>query len=296
MAEEALHDPKESRFLELYCANGATTAFSARVDARFSYVLYVPRRLRRMGKAQTTILVCMHGAGRDNVRSRDQFGEFAEYYNCIVLAPLFPARVRGDDNLNGYKYLIEGDIRYDNVLLALLDEVRAFYGIASPRILLFGFSAGAQFAHRFALLHPETIRAVSIGAPGTVTLLGTGRSWWAGTAGIESIFGITLNEHDIQGMPVHLVVGDADLETLRITFAPGDRDYVPGANDAGRDRIERARALADSFRKHGASVRFDFLADTGHDMIAAARSAREFFADVLEDRLSDPPATQVSLS
>src|SRR5580658_6465287 len=105
-------DPKEARFIELYC-NGATTAFAARNDARVSYVLYVPSRLHRMDKVRTTILVAVHGASRDNVRYRDEFSEFAEYHNCIVVAPLFPARIRGDDNLNGYKYLLEENIRYD---------------------------------------------------------------------------------------------------------------------------------------------------------------------------------------
>ncbi|MBU1430704.1 hypothetical protein KKF91_09130, partial [Myxococcota bacterium] len=37
------------------------------------------------------------------------------------------------------------------------------------QIHLFGFSAGAQFAHRYALTHPTQVRAVVAHAPGAVT-------------------------------------------------------------------------------------------------------------------------------
>ncbi|GIL39126.1 hypothetical protein [Roseiterribacter gracilis] len=260
---------------------GATPIFAAKCDPRFSFALYVPHRFAELDHTKTTIVVAVHGTGRMQSLYRDLFAEFAEYNNCIVLAPLFPAGVRGDENLSGYKYILEGDIRYDLVMLGMIDEVAARYGVSGARVLMFGFSGGGHFTHRFAMLHPGRIRAASIGAPGSVTLLDRSKGWWAGIADCRERLGIDVDLEKITGMKVHLVVGEADTETWEITFAPGDRYWVEGANDAGRTRGERAQCLAESFRMHGASVRLDLVAGAAHDVTAVAQKSREFFVDVL---------------
>lgn len=263
---------------------GATPIFASRFDARFSYTLYVPHRLDRVDRARTRILVAVHGTGRMQALYRDLFAEFAEYHNCIVLAPLFPASVLGDGNLSGYKYMIEGDIRYDRVMLAMIDEVAADYGVSSERVLMFGFSGGAHYTHRFTILHPRRILAASVGAPGSVTLLDSGSPWWVGVANCEELFGVRFDPRSVRSLPMHFVVGDADNETWEITFNEGDRNYMPGANDAGRTRGERIRALAASFERCGAMVRLDVVPGATHDVTAVVRYTREFFADVLQSQ------------
>src|SRR5690606_20780172 len=106
-----------------------TPIYASRVDARFPYALYVPHRLDRMDRSQTRILVSVHGTGRMQALYRDLFADFAEYNNCIVLAPLFPANVLQDGNMSGYKYMQEGDIRYDRVMLGMTDEVAESYDV-----------------------------------------------------------------------------------------------------------------------------------------------------------------------
>lgn len=260
---------------------GATTIFSCRRDARFAYALYVPHRLDRMDRTKTTILVSVHGTGRMQSLYRDLFAEFAEYNNCIVLAPLFPANVLQDGNLSGYKYMREGDIRYDLIMLDMIDQVAAQYGVPGERVLMFGFSGGGHFTHRFTILHPHRIRAASVGAPGSVTLLDPGRPWWVGVKDCREIFGIDVDPDGVRGLPMHFVVGEADNETWEITFKPGDRHYIDGANDAGVTRGDRLRRLAESFRTHGALVRLDTVSGATHDVTAVIRKTREFFRDVL---------------
>ncbi len=56
---------------------------------------------------------------------------------------------------------------------ALLDMVAAVGQVVrlrTDRLFLFGFSAGAQTAHRFALWKPEICRAVAFFAPGRIDL------------------------------------------------------------------------------------------------------------------------------
>lgn len=261
---------------------GATPIFSAKADPRFSYTLYVPHRFAEMDAAQTRILVAVHGTGRMLALYRDLFAEFAEYNNCIVLAPLFPVGVCGDENMSGYKYMLEGDIRYDRVMLGMIDEVAARYGVSGARVLMFGFSGGGHFTHRFTILHPDRILACSIGSPGGVTLLEPGRPWWAGIDDCEQVLGIRVDPSRLRGKPVHMVVGEADTETWEITFKPGDRYWVEGANDAGATRGDRIRSLARSFRDAGAEVRLDVVAGATHDVTSVVQKTREFFVDVLK--------------
>lgn len=75
----------------------------------------------------------------------------------IVVAPTFayrdyrdPALVRGDDTI------------FLPRLAAILDGLPARTGLAlRPRVLLYGFSRGAQTAHRFATIYPERVLGVA---------------------------------------------------------------------------------------------------------------------------------------
>ena len=128
---------------------GATTVIALSTDPRFSYCLYVPTT---GNLDERSILAVIHGSYRKFNIHRDQFRDFGEDQNCIILAPLFAGNVLGDGNLDGFKYLVEGDIRYDRVLEAIVEEVRARYAVGNTRFGLVGFSGGAHFAHRFFIL------------------------------------------------------------------------------------------------------------------------------------------------
>ncbi len=271
---------KQARMNALY-HTGPTTTYASGKDPRFCYTLYVPYRFASMDHTQTRIIVSVHGTGRMQTLYRDLFADFAEYNNCIVLAPLFPANILGDGNMSGYKYIQEGDIRYDRVILDMIDEVAGRYGVDGQKVMMFGFSGGGHFTHRFTILHPQRILAASVGSPGSVTMLDHDKPWWAGVRDCEEKFGISINKADYKSLPMHFVVGGADLATWEITFEPGDKYYVEGANDAGRDRGERIKSLAASFEKCGAKTRLDVVEDVTHDVVPVSRMAREFFLDVL---------------
>ncbi|HLT91213.1 MAG TPA: hypothetical protein VKZ85_09735 [Woeseiaceae bacterium] len=276
----SVHEEKQKGIEQMYF-RGHTTVFASRTDPRFPYALFVPHRFDRIGPGRTRLLVAVHGTGRTHLLYRDLFAEFADYHDCIVIAPLFPANVLGDGNLHGYKFIEESGIRYDRIMLGIIDEVAERFGLAADRVLMFGFSGGAHFTHRFTILHPGRIEAASIAAPGSVTLLDPARPWWTGIADVNERFGIRIAGHEYRNLALHFVVGTADLETWEITFNESDRYYMPGANDAGRTRIDRIRALADSFRRAGARVRLDTVPGVAHDVAPLALHARQFFHDVI---------------
>lgn len=262
---------------------GPTPVIACKADPRFSYCLYVPKTLGQGGVAPE-LVVAMHGTGRGFTGYRDAFEEFGRWNNCVVLAPLFPIGVLGDDNRDGFKYMREGGIRYDHVLLAMVEEVGQRYGLRFDRFALFGYSGGGHFTHRFLMLQPKRLWAAAIGAPGSVTLLDPTRDWWVGTRNIAEIFGAPIDIEAMCRVPVQMIVGAADLETWEITHKPGGRNWMPDANHAGTNRPERLARLRQSFEAAGVSVRFDLVPNMAHDGLLAVSRVQDFFAGELARR------------
>ncbi|CAE6822323.1 hypothetical protein SAMN05192563_101363 [Paraburkholderia aspalathi] len=259
---------------------GSTTVYASRHDPRFPYVLYVPPEVLTPGN-DVELVVVMHGTGRQFTQYRDSFAPFGRWNRCIVLCPLFPVGVRGDGERSGFKRLIEGDIRYDKVLLDMVTEVGERYGKRFDKFALFGYSGGGQYVNRFAYAHPERLWAASIGAPGNVTVLDDTKDWWLGTGGFERHFGKPFDLATLQRVPVQMVVGRADLETWEITVSEDSPMYMPGINDAGATRPERLRTLKASFEAAGIRVRFDEMANIAHNGMQVVEVVQEFFAQTL---------------
>ncbi len=259
---------------------GPTSIYSSKHDPRFPYCLYVPPTLGQGGE-KPELVVAMHGTGRGFTGYRDAFSAFARWNNCIILAPLFPIGVMGDGYRDGFKYMREGNLRYDHVLLAIVEEVSERYGIAFDRFGLFGYSGGGHFAHRFLMLQPNKLWGVSIGAPGSVTLLDPSRDWWVGTRNFAELFGQPLDIPAMKQVAVQMVVGAADLETWEITHKPGSRNWMPDANHAGTNRPERLASLRDNFAAHGVAARFDLVPNTPHDGVKVVPVVEDFFAGEL---------------
>lgn len=262
---------------------GPTAIFASKADPRFHYCLYVPPQVGRGAKVD--LLVAVHGTTRTSfLEFRDGFAEFGRWNDVAVLCPIFPVGVRGDDARSGYKYMAEGEMRYDLALLDMIDEVATKYDQDWSRFAVFGFSGGGHFAHRMAILHPDRLWAACIGAPGSVTLLDPTRDWWVGIRDLRERFDIAFDGEALAKVPVQMVVGDADLETWEITHQPGSTYWMDGANDAGRTRPERLKALAESFRAAGVQVQLDLMPGVSHDRTKVLGRVKDFLAGVLAAR------------
>lgn len=264
-----------------YYDTGATPFFALGSDQRVSYCLHVPEAIRTEDPAGYRLVVAMHGTGRTATAYRDRFAAFAEAHRCIVLAPLFPVGLIEPGELSNYKRIKFHDMRFDHLLLDMVDEVRAKYGIDTARFCLFGFSGGGHFAHRFLYLHPRRLAAVSIGAPGQVTLLGDDHDWWVGTNNFAAVFGQELDIPAMRDVAVQMVVGAEDTETWEITVQPGDKGWVEGANMAGATRLDRMASLKSSFEAHGIAVRHDIVPGVAHEGTKVLAPVQTFFADVI---------------
>ena len=179
-------------------------------------------------------LVAVHGVRRAADEQALLLGHRASLTGRPVIAPCF-------DHRHWPRFQRIGSrSRADQALIALLEEL-ARDGIGSARRFdLFGFSAGAQFAHRFAMLHPERLLRLTVAAAGWYTFpdahpyplgLGPGPS---GNDRLAATMRARLG-HFLQ-LPIDICVGTRDDRR--------DRNTRRGAcidGQQGLHRVERAQ-------------------------------------------------------
>lgn len=141
-------------------------------------------------------------------------------------------------DLFNYMDMLYHGIRFDLILLSMTEQASQIWRIKTAKFFLHGFSGGGQFALRFLYLHPERLRAVSIGAPGRITSPTMSEPWPAGLADLANVFGIP-NAPDfsaISQVPTLFVVGEIDTDTALLDTA---LNSTTAEKEAGRTRVER---------------------------------------------------------
>ena len=133
-----------------------------RTDSDQRYLVYVPLRAGR----GAPIMVTVHGISRNVDEHAKLFAPYADEHGVVLIAPFFTSARNA-----GYQRLSEesAGLRADRALDAIVNEVAASTGANGRKFHLFGFSGGAQFAHRYALAHPERVISAAIGAAGWYT-------------------------------------------------------------------------------------------------------------------------------
>lgn len=260
---------------------GPTPFFASQYDQRFSYCLYVPQDYSETDDRRYDLAVIVHGTGRTAAQYRDRFAAFAEKHGCIILAPLFPVGIVEPGELANYKRIEFHGIRYDLVLLSMIDEVCAKYRIRDGGFMMYGYSGGGQFCQRFFMLHPQRLRAVAIGAPGVVTLLNQDYDWWVGVRDVKARFGIEIDLEAMRKVKVQTLIGSADDATWEIAIPRESKLWMDGADLQGANRLERIAALAASFEAHGIAVRRDIVPGVAHSPFEMVDPAEDFFTTIV---------------
>lgn len=188
----------------------------------------------------TPVVVAVHGISRNSEEHLERLGTAASS-DVAILAPHFDA----EDFPHYQKLGLDlPERRADLWLDAALDALQAETGLGTGRFHLFGFSGGAQFAHRYALINPRRIRSLHLAAAGYYTFLDETVAWPRGLRGAPLGGQMAANRNFFLRIPIEVYVGDDDVER-----DPALRQGRAIDRQQGPDRRARALAWASHLRQ-----------------------------------------------
>lgn len=252
-------------------------AAEGRRDQR--YYIYRPATI----DPQQPILVAVHGI---SINARNQarlFAPLAERAGAILIAPVFEPQFYPDYQRLGRVGLGQ---RADLALDKILSLVIAGNGVCNRRINLFGYSGGAQFAHRYAMVNPQRVNAQVLASAGWYTFPDQ-RKFPYGIKCSERLPEVHFERHSLLSVDTLVAAGTRDTErdpALRTSRRVDKRQ--------GRNRLERGQRWIEAMRKsaqaEGLAARFELieLPGCGHDFDECMHTGRlgdktfEFFYSI----------------
>jgi pimeloyl-ACP methyl ester carboxylesterase len=124
-------------------------------------------------------------------------------------------------------------------------------GADVAQIRLFGYSGGAQFAHRYLMAHPERVARAAFAAAGWYTFPDDAQRFPYGIRPIRSLRGVTFNPEKFLRVPVNVLVGERDVDSAKLR-----RTERTNAQQ-GANRVERARNWVAAMRAASAVYGID---------------------------------------
>ena len=231
----------------------------ASFDARSVYVHAPADAASREKPLQ--VVVALHGMGGEGQGFCQGFLSAAERNGWVVVAPTFKYR-----NWKDPATVAEDDVALTRELVRFVDQLPTQLGArVEEKIVLLGFSRGAQLAHRFALAYPERTRAVAAMSAGTYTvpfkrMLGAEQQFPFGTFDLATRLDRKIDEGKIASVNFWVAVG-ADDNLV---------DDVPRQWDPllGKTRLQRAQAFTTALASAGAPAELTVYKNVGHLMSA----------------------------
>jgi pimeloyl-ACP methyl ester carboxylesterase len=214
-------------------------------------------------------LVAIHGISRNAAELATRFAQHPAFQDVNIVAPLFER-----ERFGKYQQLLArrpGETPSDEGLFALLADLASRKGLAQGKMLLFGFSGGAQMAHRVMMLHPERVDRLCVASAGWYLLPDPDLPY---PYGFGEGCPVAASGSAYLDVPTTVIVGDRD---IRIDEAVCQDAMI--VSRQGRNRLQRARAwialLADRSRALGRAprARLVTLESGTHDFGACAREA-----------------------
>ena len=226
-------------------------------DPTQEYIVYVPE-----GDAvPRQLLVCLHGISRNAHEHATVFGELCDRHDAVMLVPIFTEDLHKDYQRLGRQG--RGN-RIDLLLHEFYREVGLLTGVDTSTVSMFGFSAGAQLAHRYMMAHPHRVDRVAVAAAGWYSFPDHKQRFPYGIRPVRTLEGITFNPEEFLRVPTHVLVGALDTSTRNLRST--DRTNA----QQGTTRLDRARnwvrAMCDAAETFSLEpqVTLDEVAGVGH--------------------------------
>ena len=146
-------------------AHGEAASFTIPAPEPYRQVEFAWRRPAGPNAAVGVLLLVPGFNGSGQAMLGGRWAKFADECGLLLLAPTFHATAEEVHERRGYYY---PELWSGPVLELALTELAQRAGIKNGKILIFGFSAGAHVAHRFALWKPERVKA----------FIASSAAWW----------------------------------------------------------------------------------------------------------------------
>ena len=173
-------------------------------DKKQKYFLYIPSR----GGSGKPVFVTVHGVKRMAVEHAVEFSAFAELYDVVLVAPLFPKKQFCDYQRLGRQG--RGN-RADRALHRILNDVSSLTGANINKLYMFGYSGGGQFVHRYAMANPRHAVRIVVAAAGWYTFPDTEVNYPRGVKKAKGLQDIRFDPSQFLSVPTCVVVGDRDV-------------------------------------------------------------------------------------
>lgn len=218
----------------------------------------------------TRPVLALHGISRDNEELIRLCAPFACATGRVVIVPHFDC-----SNWPVFQR-ISKEARPDYALLGLLDEVWRRLSMTARPVDIFGYSGGAQLAHRFAMLYPHLVGDLHLGAAGWYTMP---------RAEVSYPYGFGASERGKTNWGRRMKRALPQYLNRKITVYAGDRDIDQGKalrqsalleRHQGAHRLERGARYAEALNQEAARIgmalpaTFVCLPDCGHSMSECA--------------------------
>lgn len=199
------------------------------------YYAVIPDRIHK----DAVPLVAVHGISRNAAELALRLGEMAQAAGTPVIAPLFERETFGM-----YQQVCDpaGAAPCDEALSEILDDAGRRFGFNGAQFDLFGFSGGAQFAHRYAMLHPARVRHCIAVAAGWYTMPDGASAWPLGLADAPRPVDLSV----LVRVRFDTIVGALDRRQDKALRRSPEIDAVQGTH-----RLQRARRWHHAMRKAG---------------------------------------------
>lgn len=228
------------------------------------YFSYIPQS----AGPGSPVLALVHGITRRAAEQIFRFRDEADRSGAILIAPLFPKVTYGQ-----YQQVVDrSGARADLALIEIVEDISEKIGAKPGKFHLFGFSGGAQFAHRFAMIHPNWVASLSLASAGWYTMPDDNLPYPYGIR-THPLPGATFDIGSFLAIERHIFVGSEDRFQDDALRSSHKLNLSQGAN-----RVERAKrwahALDIASRRldvHPRKASLEVLKGVGHSFASSAR-------------------------
>ena len=195
------------------------------------------------------LFIVVHGIGRRAIDQARLFAPFMEAIGGTLIAPVFES-IR----FSGYQRLrLSGKgCRPDLALQQLIKKVQGGMEKARQPVVMFGYSGGGQFVHRYAMAYPRQVKRMAVAAPGWFTFPDMRIKFPQGLLKSSALPDLNFDASRFLKIPSMVLVGENDVNRDKSVNQAQEIDHRQG-----RNRLERADRWIDAMKRSAKRYHYD---------------------------------------